>query len=218
MMTSRRDFIVQGGLAFGGAAAALSLPAGLQAYPLDGILGVQSWELRTLLETDLDGTLKALAGYGYKALDLVINPLKEPSGKAMRQALERAGMICHNAHMPFAAFEEANYAQALAVARELGLKSAVIQAQAKTTEEWKTLAGTLSAIGARTRRDGLQLGYHNHATEFRQVDGQLPFDLLVNGSDPEALKFQIDVGNAAQGGADPVAYLARYPSRYYSMH
>jgi sugar phosphate isomerase/epimerase len=32
------------------------------------------------------------------------------------------------------------------------------------------------------------------------------------------VKFQIDVGNLSFAGADPYAYLAKYPARYFSVH
>jgi len=58
----------------------------------------------------------------------------------------------------------------------------------------------------------------NHSWEFRAVDGQIPFDILLANTDPAVVKFQIDVGNCMLGGGDPIAYLSKYPNRYYSMH
>jgi sugar phosphate isomerase/epimerase len=40
----------------------------------------------------------------------------------------------------------------------------------------------------------------------------------LQNTDPALVKFQIDVGNMAQAGGDPIAYLTKYPTRYYSMH
>src|SRR5262249_61920046 len=60
----------------------------------------------------------------------------------------------------------------------------------------------------------------NHG-EFRPIeggDGLNPFDVLLQNTDPAVVKFQIDVGNMAQAGGDPIAYLTKYPTRYYSMH
>jgi sugar phosphate isomerase/epimerase len=217
---SRRRFLEHGGRALGGATILLATRGTARAYPLDGIMGVQSYELRPLLASDLNGTLKELSGYGYKALDYVVNAGPgQPPAKEMRQALDAAGMVCHNAHLPLSFFEDAAYAQTIALARDLGIKSAVCQASVRggTADDWKKVAGTLNTHGEKFKRDGFQLGFHNHG-EFQPMDGTTAFDILVQNTDPALVKFQFDVGNAAQAGADPLAYLTRYPNRYYSMH
>ena len=45
-----------------------------------------------------------------------------------------------------------------------------------------------------------------------------PYDVLLQNTDPAVVKFQIDVGNMAQAGGDPIMYLTNYSTRYYSMH
>ena len=66
---------------------------------------------------------------------------------------------------------------------------------------------------------GLTLGYHNHEIEFvKTPQGDVPWDILVQSTDPSLVRFLIDVGNLAFGGGDPYAYLAKYPTRYYGVH
>jgi sugar phosphate isomerase/epimerase len=80
------------------------------------------------------------------------------------------------------------------------------------------MADELNKLGKKLKADGLILGYHNHEIEFRALDGQIPWDILVAGTDPNLVHFQIDVGNLTFGGGDAVTYLAKYPGRYYSLH
>ncbi|HMJ60727.1 MAG TPA: hypothetical protein VK493_03150, partial [Bryobacteraceae bacterium] len=61
-------------------------------------------------------------------------------------------------------------------------------------------------------------GYHNHPTEFKEVDGAIPFDLLLAGTDTALVKFQLDIGSVAVAGKEPIAYLKKYPDRYFSIH
>jgi sugar phosphate isomerase/epimerase len=217
MSSSRREFLRRGGLAVAGAWS-LAGSGALLAYPLDGVMGLQSYDVRQHLAADLKGTLKTLAGFGYKALDLVV-PTGPGQVTEYRQALDGAGMICHNAHFNASMFEEANWAGTLAIARELGVKEMVCAGgiRAAAADDWKKHAEKLNAYGARTRQAGLQLGWHNHG-EFKPIDGQIPYDILLDGTDPALVKFQIDVGNMAQAGGDPIAYLTKYPTRYYSIH
>lgn len=227
MALSRREFLCQSGMAVAGATWAFS-GARLGAYPLDGVLGLQSADIRQQLTADLSGTLKTLAGWGYRALDLVV-PQAPGEVTAYRQALDAAGMICHNAHFNATMFDDANWPRGLAIARELGLKEMVLAGGAPggrgattpaTVDSWKAYADTLNRAGARTKAEGLQLGWHNHG-EFRPIEGGgglNPFDVLLQNTDPAVVKFQIDVGNMAQAGGDPIMYLTKYPTRYYSMH
>jgi sugar phosphate isomerase/epimerase len=213
---SRRGFL-RGATAMAGSALFLGSARSLGAYPLDGVLGVQSNDVGKLMQADLTGTLKQLASFGYRALDLVVNPAMAAEH---RQALDAAGMICHNGHFNAATFEDASWAQTLQVARTLGVKSMVYSggiARDAKVDDWKKYADTLNATGAKTKKDGLQLGWHNHG-EFRPVEGQVPYDILLDNTDPALVKFQIDVGNAANAGADPYMYLSKYPTRFFSMH
>src|SRR5689334_6561387 len=86
---SRRDF-----LRSASGLAASALIAGRAhvslAYPLDGIMGVQSNDVGRLMQSDLIGTLKALADMGYKALDLVVNQSTAPD---VKKALDQVGVL-----------------------------------------------------------------------------------------------------------------------------
>jgi sugar phosphate isomerase/epimerase len=46
----------------------------------------------------------------------------------------------------------------------------------------------------------------------------MPYETLMRETDPKLVKFQIDVGNLTFAGQDAVAWLKRYPTRYFSMH
>jgi sugar phosphate isomerase/epimerase len=224
---SRREFL-QAGAAAAGAAYALANTRSVLAYPLDGVMGLQSADIGRLLQSDLNGTLKTLSGWGYKALDLVV-PRGPGQVTEYKKALDAAGMICHNAHFQSTMFEDENWKEALSIARELGLKEMVCAGGAPggrgattpaTVDSWKAYADMLNKYGAKTKTEGLQLGWHNHG-EFRPIDGGSglnPFDVLLQNTDPAVVKFQVDVGNMAQAGGDPIMYLTKYSNRYYSMH
>jgi sugar phosphate isomerase/epimerase len=225
---SRREFLECGTAAVVGTAFALAGARSLSAYPLDGVMGLQSADISRLLQTDLNGTLKTLAGWGYKALDLVV-PRGPGQVTEYKKALDAAGMVCHNAHFQSTMFDDANWKDGLAIARELGLKEMTLAGGAPggrgsttpaTVDSWKAYADVLNKAGAKTKAEGLQLGWHNHG-EFRPIEGGNglnPFDVLLQNTDPAVVKFQIDVGIMAQAGGDPIMYLTKYPARYFAMH
>jgi sugar phosphate isomerase/epimerase len=76
----------------------------------------------------------------------------------------------------------------------------------------------LNELGEKIQTAGFQLGYHNHDQEFMAIDNTIPYDVLMARTDPKLVRFQIDVGNLTFAGADALAYLHKYPTRYFSMH
>lgn len=65
----------------------------------------------------------------------------------------------------------------------------------------------------------MQLCWHNHDHEFKPMeDGTLPFDYLMQNTDPDLVKCEMDVYWVAKGGADPLEMLQKYPGRYGIIH
>ena len=83
--------------------------------------------------------------------------------------------------------------------------------------DWRRAAGELNKIGEQTRRAGIQLGFHNHNTEFRQIDGVLIYDELMRAFDPKLVKMQFQVAVVSLG-YEPAAVLRKYPGRFVSLH
>lgn len=66
---------------------------------------------------------------------------------------------------------------------------------------------------------GLTFFYHTHGFEFAPAEGGgTLFDTIVARTDPDAVKFELDMFWAYHGGADPVALLKRYPTRFVLTH
>lgn len=66
--------------------------------------------------------------------------------------------------------------------------------------------------------NGLTLKYHTHGYEFQQHrDGTL-FDYIVENTDPDNVKFQMDILWTHFGGANPEFLLRKYPDRWVSLH
>jgi sugar phosphate isomerase/epimerase len=221
---SRRQLLIQGGAAIAAAR--------LNAFPLNLPLGFQSYDINDALGKDFDGACRTVAGYGYQLIDYVwlggntrMPAVAAMTGKDVRRAFDSAGLACQNCHFSWSELHE-DYAKTIGIAHALGLKSAVCQSlssQTKTADGWKWHADQLNQLGQKAKRDGLLIGYHNHPVEFKEIEGgapgsKLPFDLLLDGTDPKLVKMQLDVGSVAVAGKDPIAYLTKYPDNYFSIH
>ena len=87
-----------------------------------------------------------------------------------------------------------------------------------TPDGIKGVAARFNVAGAAAKRAGLQFGFHNHAAEFKPVDGIVPYDRLLAECDAELVKMEIDIYWMVTGGRDPLAYIAEYPGRFPMVH
>ena len=67
-------------------------------------------------------------------------------------------------------------------------------------------------------REGVQFAYHNHDYEFAPLEGQIPYDLLLERTDPSVVRLEMDLYWTFKGGASPVEYFERYPGRFHLLH
>lgn len=224
MDTSRRQFLNRSALALAGGAL-LSGSSALTASPMNQPIGFQCFEITADLNKDWDGTWKKMAAMGYKYADLVtFSPRSAPNiakftPKEVRAGIEGAGLSVTNGHYSYGACTD-SFAETTTAAHDLGLKTMIcaLGPRRKTVDDWKWMGEQLNVIGAKTQKEGIQLGYHNHEVEFVPVEGQVPFDILVANTDPKLVNYQIDVGNLTFGGGDAVACLTKYADRCFSLH
>ncbi len=85
-------------------------------------------------------------------------------------------------------------------------------------DDWKWMVDFFNEIGANAKAAGLTFAYHNHNFEFKKLDGVVPYDLLIEKTDPQSLSFELDCGWMVNAGLDPVDYLTRHGDRYRLLH
>lgn len=218
--TSRREFI---------AASALGLAASLKADPLGLPIGCQTYPVREALGKDFEGTLKQLAGIGYKNIEMCSPPGYERAGYAplvgmkaseLRDKIHAAGLGCESCHYQFRELKE-NLDDRIAFAKDLGLKVMVLSTFGLKPDasmaEWVQAAGDLNKIGEKVQQAGMQLGFHNHQFEFKEIDGVLVYDKLMQTFDPKLVKMQFQV-SVISLGYDAATYFTKYPGRFVSIH
>src|SRR5581483_8933812 len=103
----------------------------------------------------------------------------------------------------------------------LGSRLIVLASPPRTAnglEGWKTTCGQLATAAEKFKGHGLAAGYHNHATEWKALDGGARvMDVIAQHTPPEFV-LQFDVGTALEAGADPVAWINANPGRIRSVH
>ncbi len=66
--------------------------------------------------------------------------------------------------------------------------------------------------------EGMKLHYHNHAFEFQKDNGTVPFDVLINESDPEKLSFILDTYWVQVSGRTVARQIERLSGRIEVCH
>ena len=85
-------------------------------------------------------------------------------------------------------------------------------------DDWRRWADRFNRAGRIARQHEIWLGFHTEPDNFAPIDGKVPFDVLVEALDPAIVRLQLDVGNVAMAGADPLEYMTRWRDRYASFH
>lgn len=182
-------------------------------------VAIQLYTVRDKTVDDMIGTIGRLGEIGYRAVEFAGYGNSEP--KAIREALDRAGIAGVAAHVPLARIDD-EFDTVVEEMHILGVKHLIIPWLAP---EQRTKAGfdhvieTLNARAPEARDAGLRLGYHNHDFEFvRDEDGIFPFDRIANSTDPSLVSLEIDAGWVKYAGQDPVAVIEQYAGRVPLIH
>jgi len=186
-----------------------------------GPVGVQIYSLRNQLKQDGAKALDVLKNLNVKYVEIGIESHYGLTQEQMKQALDERGLIPIAAHAG-QGFLLNKTEEAIAAARYFGLKYLGVAwaSHQKPLDEAQTLkiAADFNEIGKRLKAAGIQFFYHNHGFEFQpHKDGTL-FDLRMAKTDPDLVKFEMDVLWTVFPGQDPVKLLKKYPDRWVLMH
>jgi sugar phosphate isomerase/epimerase len=112
-----------------------------------------------------------------------------------------------------------NYQQLADQAAEGGLSYLVCSSiPVGTLDEIKTAVDVFSKAAGACKKVGVQFAYHNHTSEFDQVEGHRPFDYILSNTDKDLVKMELDLAWATKANQDPVALFKLHPQRFPLWH
>jgi sugar phosphate isomerase/epimerase len=183
-------------------------------------IGLQLWTLRRHLQSrdEIASSFARLRAIGYEQVELGGQaPL---AAAELRQLADAAGLSIVASHEAAREIveEPKKVAERLG---EFGCRFAVYpypHVPLETLEQVFALADELSRAGEVLRSHGKLLTYHNHAIEFRKLEGKSILDWLYERTDPVMVHAELDTYFVQAGGGDPAGYCARLSGRLPLLH
>lgn len=231
-MASRRDFLKQSGMLAGGIFVAPSIlsscasKAGKLPPP-----GLQLYTVREAMDKDPRGTLAKVAEIGYKEMESATYTGTEKfygmDGATFSDVLKQNGLEIPSGHYALGSPTTkgtilSDWEKAVEDADNLGLKYMVCaylpDDQRKTLDDYKRHAEEFNKAGETCKSAGIQFCYHNHNFEFPEIDGQVPYEVLLKNTDKDLVKMEMDIYWITKAGFDPVAMFNENPGRFELWH
>lgn len=194
---------------------------------------VQLYSVRDDIRSDYDATIAAVAEMGYTGVEAAGYNEGQFYGMSpadFKKSIEDAGMEVLSSHTsrPLADNPaETNWDEtwawwdtAIQAHKDAGMKYIVApwMPTPATLADLQAYCDYYNQIGERCNAAGLRFGYHNHSFEFKEIEGQLMYDYMIENTDPDKVFYQMDVYWVIEGGHDPVAYFNKYPGRFEQLH
>jgi sugar phosphate isomerase/epimerase len=192
--------------------------AGQSARRLEAI-GLQLYTVRGELERDFEGTLRRVAAIGYRELEFA--GYFGRSAAEVRDLLTGMGLTAPAGHLPLSDLEQ-EWDRTIEFAAGVGHRYVVVPwlpvERRSSLDSYRRLAALFNEFGERSRRAGLTFAYHNHEFEFADLEGSVPYDILLEETDPELVKMELDLYWIRNGGYDALDYFARHSGRFPLVH
>jgi sugar phosphate isomerase/epimerase len=182
-------------------------------------IGLQLYTVRRELEKDFEGALAQVAALGYNEVEFAGYFNRTP--QQIKSVLAKNNLAAPSVHALTAVLRN-NLQQTIDAAKTIGHQYVVcaylLPEERKTLDDYKRLIELFNDVGGRLKATGLQFCYHNHDFEFTPIDGKIPYDLLLAGTDPKTVKMEMDLYWITKAGQSPLKYFSAHPGRFPLVH
>ena len=201
--------------------------------------GVQLFMFRESFAKDPKGTLAQIAAMGFTQVEpfglggfigIPGAPFFGLSTDEIASALKAVNLKAPTAHVS-GKLDDVNHTQELAgklgidyfiepLAEELlAVKDGKVSiAVPDTADKVLQMAERINLRGKKFHDQGVGFAYHNHNIEFAQVEGKILLDWIMENTDPDYVKLQLDLGWVAVADIAPLEALQKYGNRVIGCH
>ncbi len=241
-MLYRRQFIKNSSLATLGAMF-LSNKLSAAFFEEHHAIGLQLFTFFNVIDDDVRGTLQKIADVGYKEMESAFSKKSGYYGmkpKEFASMLSGMGMTWKSHHVLGAPFKmpkgfkmptdangkpmaippmrnlRDNMQELVDEVAEGGVEYLVCaNTPTDTLDDIKSSVEVLNKTDEACKKAGIVFAYHNHDMEFHEVEGKIPYDILLSEG---TMKMELDLAWATKGGKDPVELFKQNPGRFPLWH
>jgi len=185
-----------------------------------GTTGLQLYSLRSQFKLrGVPWTLDRVKSFGITEVELAGTYDLTP--EQFKAELDQRGLIPVSGHFPYGRYKN-DLEKVVAEAKILGLKYAgcawIDHKDSFDEAECQDAIATFNKAGEALAAAGITFFYHCHGYEFEKHSQGTLMDMMITGTKPEHVSYEMDVLWVVFPGQDPAALLEKYPTRWKLMH
>lgn len=197
-------------------------------------LGYQLYSVRDAMALDPLKTLQSLKKMGYRDFELygfddVAGTYYGYEAREFKDVMDDLELTVSSGHYSFSPYlEQSDEAllryidKCIIAAKEIRSQYITwpwISPELRTIEYFKLMTQKLNLLGERVNAAGLGFAYHNHGYEFKDLDGDNGYDIILRDTDPALVKLQIDMYWVMHSSFfSPSELIAKQPGRFVMWH
>lgn len=189
-------------------------------------IGLQLYSVRNALASDPWGTLEEIAKAGYKYIEAANHDAMNDPGVGfgvtaadMRAKLDELGLSIVGCHIN--PLDVSILPRALEYQAELGNTQFGCDIEFFPNGDRNYIlrrAEVFNRIGELAHQRGMRFYYHNHFQEFQRCGDQYVYEMILENTDPNLVKIEMDTYWMYRGGQDPLEWMDRYADRIILLH
>ncbi|MBP6557893.1 MAG: sugar phosphate isomerase/epimerase [Flavobacterium sp.] len=181
--------------------------------------GIQLWTLRDVIEGNFKNTIGEVAKMGYTQIESFEG--KEGifwgmKPKDFKSFLNDNGLQFVSTHCDW----KTDLARKADEVASIGGKYIICPwlGPQKSIDDFKRFTDEFNTAGAICKKAGIKFAYHNHDYSFKELDGQIPQQLMMDGTSADLVDFEMDIYWVVTAGIDPIDYMKKYENRFKLCH
>lgn len=229
---TRRTFIQNAALTAAGASLATSSAWATVGSKYKNKIGLQLYTLRDIIKQDPKAVMKMVADLGYNEVetyDYEDGDLFGMKAKDFGNYAKSLGIKVRSGHYKTGQITPDkkgtlinDWERAVSDAKEIGQDYMIIgwlePAERKTMDDYKKVIELVNKGAEVCQKYGVRIGYHNHEFEFTKIDGQVPYDLMLQQFDKNLISMELDLYWVHYSNLNPLDYFEKYPGRFEQWH
>lgn len=178
-------------------------------------VSLQLYSIHEETQKDFAGSINKVGKIGYHGVEFA--GFGGLSAEEVSRLLKENHLYSVGSHTGLQIFKS-SFADELTFNKAIGSKYIVCPgAKVDTREEIDALVDILNQAADQAIHENIKVGYHNHAHEFKKVDGKYALDIIAENTNENVI-LELDVFWVAYAGLDPIEYIKKWGKKVELIH